>query len=163
MPSKYLDPADHIIRQVSWAKLRKNEDESVVFGPLGVAFELRPNEAFLSVSWCDYFRGSRAEKIRCVADAIRRSRSVGAKARFAVATVAAVRACIEAPQRKLRFIHEPTDQDPAHAAIRGWPRDEIALLERLAEEVWCETWTRNDIDRAPASDCTVSQRGSADP
>jgi len=38
----------------------------------------------------------------------------------------------------IRIIHEPEDDNKAHAAVRRMPRDDEELVELLAAESWCE-------------------------
>jgi hypothetical protein len=42
-------------------------------------------------------------------------------------------------KHRIRIIHEAESDNPAHAALRGWPRDNDDLLNLLAEEVWCDS------------------------
>jgi hypothetical protein len=45
--------------------------------------------------------------------------------------------CLDDPRRhKIRAIHGAEPDNAAHAALRGWPRDNDDLLNLLAEEVW---------------------------
>ncbi len=39
-------------------------------------------------------------------------------------------------KHKIRIIHEPEDDNKAHTALRGWPRDNDDLLNLLADEAW---------------------------
>ena len=47
--------------------------------------------------------------------------------------------------KKVRFLHEATDDNAAHAAIRGWPDEDDELFERLAEDAWGETILNQSI------------------
>lgn len=161
MPSNYLDDdADRIVRYVPWSKLRKNEEETVVYGPLGSAFALRKDEEYLSVTWCEYHSGSDDESLRCAVEKIRCSDlRVGGKARFAVARAAAVRKCAENIGKRVRIIHEAEADNPAHVAVRNWPSMDNEFLELIAEEVWADNFSNVEIDALPASPCNVSERG----
>lgn len=161
MPSKYLDDDDRVVRYVSWAKLRRDEDDNVL-GCLPSAFLLRNGETYLSVSWCEYFDGSADECLRCCIEAIRSSKiEVRPKGRFAVAVVGRLKVGAAEGGRKLRIIHEATEDNPAHAAIRGWASEDEELLDLLAEEVWTEALSAADANDLPASSCQVSARGAA--
>jgi hypothetical protein len=67
--------------------------------------------------------------------------NVTARSGFAVGVVAAIKeVCLnDRRQHRIRIIHEAEDDNPAHTALRGWPRDNDELLELLAEEAWCDT------------------------
>lgn len=163
MPSKYLAKDDRIIRYVPWARVRKDEDDNVV-GILGNAFHLRANEDYLSVTWCEYFDGDEFCKIRCAAEAIRNSEiDVRPKGRFAIAEVKSVNEFMLEAKRTVRFIHERESDNPAHAAIRRWPNDAPELLERLAEDVWHQSYSKTDIDAITECECLVSLRGAQAP
>jgi hypothetical protein len=73
--------------------------------------------------------------------AIRAGRmTVTGRSGFAVGGVAAIKElCLSDPKRhRIRIIHEEADDNPAHTALRGWPRDNDDLLELLAEEAWAD-------------------------
>ena len=161
MPSKYLLEHERVARYVPWSKLRISPDETEIYGPLAAAFKLREGEASLSVTWCEYFEGSEDHSLRCAVEAVRNSRRVGSKARFAVVDVGKIVEFMKSNKKRLRVIHEPTADNPAHAAIRGWPADEDELLERIAGEVWSETWSKDQIDEIPLGECPLSDRASA--
>ena len=141
MPITYLPNEHHVVRYVPWARLRKDEDDNVI-GILGTAFKLRDDESYLSATWAEFFPGSRGDAILAATKAIRGSRiTVTPRSGFAIGNVGRVKdACLADPQKhKVRIIHEPEDDNEAHTALRGWPRDNDLLLELLAEEVWSET------------------------
>jgi hypothetical protein len=66
---------------------------------------------------------------------------------FAVGNVGRVKdACLADTQKhRIRIIHEPEDDNQAHTALRGWPRDNDPLLELLAEDMWSETVLNKDV------------------
>jgi hypothetical protein len=55
---------------------------------------------------------------------------------FAVGIVSAIKdTCLNDPrQRRIRIIHQAEPDNPALAALRGWPRDNDDLLNLLVEE-----------------------------
>jgi hypothetical protein len=141
MPIVYLDPDHHCVRYVPWARLRKDEHENVI-GVLGAAFRLRDDEEYLSATWAEFFSGSYDDRICAAVRAIRASSmKVSPRSGFAVGVVAAIKDKCLNDQRphRVRIIHEADDDNPAHTALRGWPRDHDELLDLLAEEVWCDT------------------------
>ncbi|NKJ34089.1 hypothetical protein [Rhizobium sp. SG570] len=162
MASNYLRDDERIVRFVPWSKLRRDEDDNVI-GVLPQAFELRADEDYLSATWCEYYNGTDSEQLRCAIEAIRNSDlTVGPKARFAVGVVGEIRAIVEAPQaaKKLRIIHEPEDDNPAHAAVRHWPREDLGVLELLASSVWSTNFDAQSANNLPTSGCSVSARGA---
>jgi hypothetical protein len=50
---------------------------------------------------------------------------------------------------RIRFIHEPEDDNEAHAALRNWPRDNDYLRELLAEDSWSRVILNKDVADAP--------------
>jgi hypothetical protein len=45
--------------------------------------------------------------------------------------------CVE-KGHKIRIVHAPVDDNRAHAELRRFPRDDVALLEALAATTWAE-------------------------
>ena len=64
---------------------------------------------------------------------------------FAVGQVEQIDSACKKYEKKVRFIHEPEDDNEAHAALHGWPRDADDLFEALAAESWSETILNKDI------------------
>lgn len=160
LPSSYLTDGDTLLRHVTWAKLRKDEDDNVL-GTLGTAFKLREDEEYLSATWCEFFVGSPTEQLKCAADSFRSTGfACSKKSRFALASVKNVTTFMHAEKRRVRIIHEPDEPNLAHAALRNWPDDDAHLLERLAEEVWATTASLEDIDKVSVPACAVSERGA---
>jgi hypothetical protein len=147
MPTK-LPPEHHIVRNVTWGKLRKDEnDPEKVVGVLGEAFKLRPGENTLSTTWLEYFAGTRREQIFGAIRAMRASKlEIKTKSGFAIGNVGSVAAVAAAHNYKIRVLHEPEDDNKAHVAVRRWPPDEMILFELLAAEAWSELVLNNDED-----------------
>lgn len=166
VPSKYLADDDHIMRYIAPAQVLRDSDTNEVVGFFGAALNLKPEsenypaEEYLSVTWCDYFEGSLECKTRCSAEVIRNSITVRSNACFAMAQVKPVRDYMLNAKRTLRFIHEPDEKNPAHAAVRHWPKDTPELFERMAQEVWTKLYSKADIDAMQLTDCPVSVRGA---
>ena len=128
---KKLPPHDHVMRYVSWNKLRKNEDDEVI-GILGEAFKMRDSDKSLSTTWREYFSGSREEQITAAVRAVRAGKlKVKPKSGFAIGEVGAIQADCAARNYKVRIFHEPEDDNEAHAAVKSLPRD-----DRRSWSVW---------------------------
>jgi hypothetical protein len=139
MPSTYLPPDHHALRYVPWARLRKDEEDNVI-GVLGSAFKLRDDEDYLSATWIEFFSApDHAARIRLAVAAVRNSEiDVRPKSGFAIGCVKAISdTCLADPKKvKIRVIHEEAADNAAHAALRGWPRDNDQLLDLIAEDPW---------------------------
>lgn len=157
-------PAEHnVVRYVPFSKLRKDENDNVI-GVLGVAFKLRDSESYLSTTWLEYFAGNREEKIVSAVKAIRASSiSPGGKSGFAVGNVGSIIAACAARNHSIRVVHEPEDDNKAHASVRRMPRDDGELLEILAAEDWAELVLNSEIeDGAEAAPDTEAGGGVQD-
>jgi hypothetical protein len=55
VPSRKIDDDHSLTRYVPFGKLRKHEDGESAIGVLSIAFELRPDEEYLSATWVEYF------------------------------------------------------------------------------------------------------------
>ena len=138
MKGQKLPLEDHIVRFVSPSRLRRDENNAVV-GILPTAFELRPEDEGLSVTWLEYFAGDRDQKIASTIRAIRASAiKVSQNSGFAIGNVGAIANTVADRGYKIRIIHMPVGDNKAHAEIRQFPRNELELLERLAATVWSE-------------------------
>lgn len=139
---------DHVMRHVPWGKLRRDEDDNVL-GFLPQAFERRPDEDALSVSWMEYYADP-ATRTRDAVWAMRKARSVGGKSVFAVANVGRIKeVCLEAAGAKVRIVHEPLDDWPSHAGIRRLPGEDLDLLDALAADAFSEMVPNQDIPSQP--------------
>lgn len=156
MKGQNLKLEHHIVRYVPFGKLRKDDNDV----PVGInynAFQLRPDENGLSVTWLEYFRGDRDAQVRGTVLAIRASNMhPTTKSGFAIGNVDAIREACRQRQHKTRIIHWPEDDNKAHAEIRQLPRDDTELLEQLAAGVWSELVLNTSIQpidaQAPAPD-----------
>jgi hypothetical protein len=149
MPSTKLPPEHHIVRNVPWGKLRKDDnDPEKVIGVLGEAFKMRPMEETLSTTWLEYFFGTRHEQIYGAIRAMRASRlEIKSKSGFAIGKVGDIVAVATAYDYSIRVLHEPEDDNKAHVAVRRWPRDDMSLFELLASEAWSEVVLNEDIPK----------------
>jgi hypothetical protein len=149
MPSNKLPPEHHIVRNVPWGKLRKDEnDPETVIGVLGEAFKMRPGEETLSTTWLEYFAGSRPEKIHNAICAMRASNlEIKPKSGFAFGKVGKIADVAAAHNYSIRVLHEPEDDNKAHVAVRRWPLDDITLFELLAADAWSELVLNQDIPK----------------
>jgi|KBSSwiStaDraftv2_1062776.scaffolds.fasta_scaffold144287_4 hypothetical protein len=128
---------DHVLRLVSWQRVRKDEDDNVT-GILGEAFRRKPDEDALSVNWQERVTGALIDQLRAAARLIRdtqESKKIGAKSRLARLQVKATKEIAKKRGAKIRIVHEPVDGNEPHAAIRQLPDDDLELLEMIASEV----------------------------
>lgn len=148
-----LPNPSRIVRYVGFNKMFKDEDENI-FGPAIAAFELRPDEDYLSATWCEYFAGAPDEQLRCAIEAIRNDRKVGGKACFCVANTQELKAIAAEFGATIRGVYLPVASNPAHSGVYGISSDEKQLLERLASETWAEFFTKEMADALPLSECS---------
>jgi hypothetical protein len=138
MKNLKLPSDNHVVRYVPFGKLRRDENDNAI-GVLGAAFKLRDDERYLSTTWLEYFAGSKSEQITAAIRAVRASRlNVRPKSGFAIGRVGAIAATCAEHNHSIRVLHEPVDDNKAHAAVRRMPRDDDELLELLAAESWSE-------------------------
>lgn len=144
MPNK-LESEHHLLRYVSWTRLRKDENDNVL-GVVGAAFRLRENEDFLSATWAEFFDGSHDEQLVQSVKAIRASRiDVRPRSGFAIGNVGQVDEACTGHGHRVRFLHEREEDNEAHAALRRWPRDAEDLFDLLADEAWGRTVLNKDV------------------
>lgn len=145
-----------VVRYVPYGKMRKDEHDNFL-GPYPSAFEERAVDNYLSITWCEYFAGLADEQLRCAVEAIRNSNmNVKAKACFCVADTSEVLNAIQGIGRLGRAIYHPEVDNDAHVGIYGIAPEEVQLLARLADEVWCDYLTKDAADALPTSECNRS-------
>jgi hypothetical protein len=159
MPPTKLPPEHHIVRNASWTKLRKDENDNVI-GVLGEAFKMRKADTYLSTTWLEYFSGARADQITAAVRAMRASNlTIPTKSGFAIGNVGKISAAASASDKayRLRILHEPADDNKAHAAVRRFPPDDIELFELLAIEAWSEVVLNSSVPEGetPAPDASA--------
>ena len=152
MPLK-LPPEHHIVRNASWAKLRKDDDDPErVVGVLGEAFKMRAVDDYLSSTSLEYFSGERQEQIVAAARAMRASKlTISPKSAFIVGNVGKIAAIALSREYTLRILHEPEDDNKAHVAVRRFPRDDMELFELLASDGWNDVVLNSAIPPGQAS------------
>ena len=122
----YSLPDDHhIVRHVGSSKIKKGKVEAS-------AFELRPNEAGVSVNWLEYYSGlGKADQL----SKIRRSSGLSLKksGRFAELNVGRVRQrLVDEGFEKISIVHSPLCKNPSHSEIRGLPDANSAFDAEMA-------------------------------
>lgn len=145
---------NHILRHVSWTKLRKDEND-VVIGIHGEAFKRREGETDLSANWLEYFTGSHDEQIIHAIKEFRKHFAVKPRAGFAIGKVDDIKTvCIEKSNRKIYVVSYPTTKttldgkpykNESHVAVKYLPADDMDLLELLATEAWCHLVLNNTV------------------
>lgn len=155
MKGQNLPDEHHVIRVVPFSKLETDEDGRATGRLLFSAFQRRENEDSLSVTWLEYFAGDRSEMIVRAAQAIRASNfKPGGKSAFAIGGVKQIKHTCAEKGHRIRIIHAPEDDNKAHAELRQFPRDDVALREALAATIWAEVVFNSAIPKgaAPAPD-----------
>lgn len=102
---------------------------------------MRKVDTYLSTTWLEYFPGARADQITAAVQAMRASKlTIPARSGFAIGNVGRIAATAENSEKayKLRILHEPSDDNKAHAAVRRFPTDDMELFELLAIDAWSE-------------------------
>jgi len=148
---KNLPDEDHVIRYVPWGRLRRDEEDNIL-GFLPQAFQLRPEEDYLSVNWLEYHDGDRERQIRLSVWDMRASfeKPLGAKSAFAISNVAQVKKTCQGFGSRVRVIHEPDlPKNPGHSAIRQLPRDDLNLLDAMAADAFTDRVSNIDIPPRP--------------
>lgn len=109
--------------------------------PLAAAFELRPDEVFLSGNWLEHFEASDVESaVECVREAFRqKGYEIKKTGRFAVLRVGAAAAAVTAETGQPSSVeHKPLEDDASHAGLVGYTAAKnfavAALLRALVKE-----------------------------
>ena len=144
MPPVKVPSDDHVMRFVPNARVKRDEADNIV-GMFPQAFSHREGEDYLSVTWLEFFSPTYEAAYAAAAAAIRAELTVKKRAAFAVGQVRRVISACEGSGLKVRVLHEKTDKNPGHCAMRGLQKAEDQLLALLADEVFCDIRGANVI------------------
>lgn len=139
-----LPDTDHVVRHVPWTRLRKDEDENVI-GILPQALKLRDEEEALSVDWLECFDGIHEDRIRQAVVHFRSLRTIGPKSGFSIGNVGNIKRICNRQKSSIRIIYAPSKSNSAHSLIQRLPREDMAVLEALATEVFVDFVLNNTI------------------
>lgn len=159
-----LPNPSNVVRYAGFGQMEKDKDDSV-FGPSPTAFQGRPNEDYLSVTWCEYFVGTAEQQLRCAIEALRNSSYKPApKGCFCVGNTDEILAAGKSYGRNAKAVYYPEEDNKAHSGIHDiTPRDldavtdeEGLLLGLLAGQAWSRFLTKKMADDLPLGDCAKS-------
>jgi len=135
-----LPDTDHILRHVSWSKLRKDENDNVI-GINGDAFKLREAtksgkpETSLSANHIECYPGTtHNDKVISAIQDARNVIMVKPKAGFAVCNVGCMKFFCREKKVKIHIVSDPTEHNKTHVAVKSIPADDDDLLDLLASE-----------------------------
>ena len=144
MSSQYVPDTDHLARRVSYTKQLRDAEDNLL-GCMSAAFELRPDEKFLSATWLEFFVGKRHEQIAQSIVATAGGSKLPKSTAFAIGNVKKIKKACEIGGVRIRVINEPDGNNLAHVALKHWPRDEQELLAIIAGDAWSETVLAKDF------------------
>jgi hypothetical protein len=139
MATPPLPTEDHVVRYVR-KRLLRTDGEGNLVGVLPQAFELRPNENYLSVTWLQHFSSIYETGLKHSATAIRRQLTVKEADGFTVGQVGEIGSTCLSRGCRVRILHEPIPvMNTGHSAWRGLAADNAELLDLLAADVFTDT------------------------
>jgi hypothetical protein len=111
------------------------DNQGNVLGFLPQAFERRAEEVALSVNWLEFINADKDTQILRTVRSFRQNRNINltSKCAFGIAKIGDVKDVCLQSGTKVRVVHTPNVNNPAHAEARDLPRDNLELLESLAE------------------------------
>lgn len=133
MAHKDLPDADHVVRFIKPTLIVWDETTGAAKGCFPQAFRLREGEEYLSVSWLEFFPGSRTESLRKIRE--HAEHKIRGSHGFGILNVGQMHQVAKDVSEKIRIIHEPTDGNPSHSSVRRYPKDKdefFALLASMA-------------------------------
>lgn len=138
-----------VARYAGYSKLRRNKDDDVI-GVLHTAFELRPNEEYLSAAHLDHFSGSKIEKLSAMKMAYDpHPLQVKPNGAFTLGEVGKIKSCCATFAIPVRIVNAPSKNLDCYVQVRQFKDDIIELLNTLSEETWCDFIVVKDIPNNP--------------
>lgn len=146
MPTN-LESDHHFFRHVPSTRLKRREEDDVVYGVFPHAFERRVNEETLSGSWLEFFDAPHRNRLERSAQEIHAMRDVVPRSGFFVALVGKIHSICDGLATSIRIMHDPSKKvpNPAYATIRNLPNDNLELLAHLANEACVEVYVATDL------------------
>ena len=139
-----LPDEDEVMRHVSWARLKKDENLNV-YGFLPSAFD---DPQGCSVNWLQYFEGDRETKITRSVEMFRATRNVRPKHAFGIAAVKKIKDVCDEFGVSVKVVYLPEDSNKSHAEIQRIPSESFELLATLADEAFVTLVKNADIPGA---------------
>lgn len=153
-----------VVRYAGFGQMEKDKEDTV-YGPSPTAFQGRPNEEYLSVTWCEYFVGTADQQLRCAIEALRNSSYKPApKGCFCVGNTDELLAAGRSHGRNPTAVYHPEEDNKAHAGLHDLaPKDldavtdeEALLLSLLAGHAWSRFLTKDLADALHLGPCGTS-------
>lgn len=145
MSPKPLPESDHAVRYIRKRLLRRDGQGNVV-GILPQAFEPREGEAYLSVTWLEYYHASYELGLSESAAAMRLDLTIKKNDGFSVGNVGKLKSVCSGSNTRVRVLHEPNlPNNPGHSALRGLQRASAVLREEIAGDVFIDTRLNSQI------------------
>lgn len=153
-----LPDEHHVARFVPYRKQHRDFETDKLLGALTTAFELRERDkGALSVTWIEHFGPFSNTTCAAAAQIIGKCMGRGkisANAVFAIGLVQNIKEMTKQTGKPARVLHQATKCNPAHAAVRRIDRNEIEILDALAQQAFGEL-----RDATGAVVCTSAMMG----
>jgi len=144
-----LPDQDCVIRYVSPARLRRDEDGNIL-GFLPQAFALRDGEESLSVNWPGIYDGDHEASTKEVIWELRAANEIRRNSAFGIGSVGNIKEACKNNGAAVKIVYDPRKGIPSHSLIRNLPRDNPELLDALANDVFCDLVRNVDVEEAQA-------------
>ena len=141
----YLAEKDHVMRHVSYKRLEKDENGEPI-GILPEAFELREDEKGISVNWLEYFKGTHQDNIVSSVKKFRATRKIGKTSGYGIGVVGKLQdVCAKHGANKVRVLLDEEPNNKSHSIIIRMPKDNLDILQAIAQEVFIDFVLDKDI------------------
>ena len=143
--------SDHVARYCNPQRVERDPRTKVVTGVFPQAFELRPNEGYLSTYWMEAFVGDIDFRFKAVLGALRKKYQVKPDGAFAQLNAGHVVQSGVVRNRVLRIRDRSHTTDIGYSGVYGLPADnsDLELLALLAHECCKEVREVSGIDALP--------------
>lgn len=131
-----VDDAQHLVRLVKPKDLRRDENGEVI-GINASTFDLREGETYLSASCLEVAGRDKPAALRALHGFFDARFSRISKHAFSVGLAGDVKS-VCSKRSSVRLLCEPKLWNPAYAAVRGFPGDDLEIKEQLAAQHWKE-------------------------
>jgi hypothetical protein len=119
--------------------IRDDFDEDII-SIFSQAFELRPNEEFLSVNWLEYFElPNKKDALKLIINDLKASNlPVGSKGALAIANISKIKSIGKDRKTKIRVEYRPNNLNKSHSRVFNIQNEDLEMLDLLSREAFSE-------------------------
>lgn len=135
MRNEPLDNKEHVARYVKPTQQNRDDDGHCI-GIAWHAFDLRPDESYVSLNVLERADADRARALAIIRDCLSAKMKISKNGVITTGNVGGIRAVFGS--HRIKLASEPTTDEPSYGTMRNLPIERRVALEKLATSAWCD-------------------------